>query len=59
MSTPLLSSETPKVSRDWPETWSIPTSPMNRPRNSESMPRLSDEPTSAVTETKASTVSAK
>ena len=59
MSTPLLSSLTPKVSRDVPETWSIPIRPMNSPRKSETMPRVSEEPTSAVTETKASTVSAK
>ena len=59
MSTPLLSSLTPNVSRDWPETWSIPTRPMNSPRNSDSIPRISERPTSAVTDTKASTVSAK
>ena len=59
MSTPLLSSLTPNVSRDWPETWSIPISPMKSPMNSDSMPRISERPTSAVTETKARTVSAK
>ena len=59
MSTPLLSSLTPNVSRDCPDTWSIPISPMNRPMNSDSMPRISERPTSAVTETNASTVSAK
>ena len=56
---PLLSSSTPNVSRDWPLTWSIPTRPMNRPMNSDSIPRISERPTSAVTDTNASTVSAK
>ena len=59
MSTPLLSSLTPNVSRDWPDTWSIPISPMKSPMNSDSIPRINDRPTSAVTDTNASTVRAK
>jgi hypothetical protein len=59
MSTPLLSCSTPNEKRDWPVNWSIPISPMKSPRNSDRKPRTSERPSSAATDTNASTVSAK
>ena len=39
---PLPSWSTPKVSRDWPVSWSMPTQPMSRPRDSAAKPRISE-----------------
>jgi len=59
MSTPANSWSTPKVSRAWPVSWSIPISPIASPSPSESRPRITERPISAVTATNASTTSAK
>ena len=59
MSIPLPSWSMPKVSRDWPVSWSIPTKPISRPTVSEMKPRISERDVSAVTDANASRVSAK
>ena len=47
------------VSRCWPLWKSMPTSPMTSPSTIEMMPRNGEEPTSALTVRKATTMSAK
>jgi hypothetical protein len=59
MSTPANSWSTPNVSRACPVSWSIPIRPIARPIPSDSRPRITERPISAVTATNASTTSAK
>ena len=59
MSTPANSWSTPNVSRACPVSWSIPISPMARPSPSDSRPRISERPISALTATNARMTSAK
>ena len=49
----------PSVSRAWPVCMSMPTSPMAKPSNRLTSPRSIDEPSTAVTVVKASSISAK
>lgn len=58
-SMPSASWGTPKVSRCCPETESIPTMPITSPTTSEANPRTRDEPSTAVTAMKESSMIAK
>lgn len=58
-SMPSDSSGWPKVRRAWPLTESSPTSPMVSPMNSAENPRTRELPSTAVTATKASAMTAR
>ena len=58
-SMPSASCGMPRVSRCWPLTASIPIVPMTRPISSEAKPRTRDAPSTAVTATNDSSISAK
>lgn len=57
-SMPSASCGIPKVSRCWP-VWSIPITPMAKPISSEAKPRTREAPSTAVTATNESSISAK
>lgn len=59
MDTPSSSDGTPKASRDWPVSLSMPTRPSTSPSTRLVMPRSTEVPNVADTVTKASTISAK